>query len=192
MVLESAQGLDVTRALSRVTVTCISETSPKWSAEPLVVAEPPFFVESTTDAPFLARVTLDWNGQTNAQTVVEHWVQVSISPSGNAYRLTQFWCRQIDRLRTGYVAFGQEQLLDVELDRNTPLAPQQDNRMDWQTPPQPVPTRPTSTPVPVGPVIDETEMPDIAIPAGVHPPCDPSNDSPTESSGRVRSTTPSP
>lgn len=80
MVLESAQGLDVTRALSRVTVTCISETSPKWSAEPLVVAEPPFFVESTTDAPFLARVTLDWNGQTNAQTVVEHWVQVSISP----------------------------------------------------------------------------------------------------------------
>jgi len=76
MVLEFAQGLDVTRALSRVTVTCISEISPKWFVEPLVVSEPPFFVESTTDTPFLARVTLDWNGQTNAQTVLEHWVQV--------------------------------------------------------------------------------------------------------------------
>ena len=149
---------------------------------------PPFFVESTTDAPFLARVTLDWNGRTNAQTVVEHWVQVLISRLENAPRLTRFWCRQIDRLRTGYVTFGQEQLLDVELDRNTPLASQQDNRISWQTPPQPVATRPT---VPVGPVIDETEMPDILMSAGVQP-RDPSNDSLTEPSGRVPCVAPTP
>jgi len=178
MALEFAQGLDVTRALSRVTVTCISETSSKWFVEPLVASGPPFFVESTTDAPFLARVTLDWNGQTNAQTVVEHWVQVSISRLGNASRLTQFWCRQVDRLRTGYVTFGQEQLLDVELDRNTPLAPQRDNSVSWQTPPQPVATRPAPRPVPAGSVIDETEVPDIGISAGARPPCDPSNEQP--------------
>jgi len=59
-----------------MTVTCVSEISPKWFVEPLVVSEPPFFVESTTDVPFLARMTLDWNGQQNTQTVVEHWVQV--------------------------------------------------------------------------------------------------------------------
>lgn len=76
IVLDFAQGLDVTRVLSRVTVTCISAISPKWFVEPLVVSEPPFSVESTTDVPFLARVTLDWNGQNNTQTMVEHWVQV--------------------------------------------------------------------------------------------------------------------
>ncbi|KAF9648176.1 hypothetical protein BDM02DRAFT_2343118 [Thelephora ganbajun] len=70
-------GLDVTRVLSRVTVTCASENSPKSFDEPLVVSRPPFAIESTTDIPFLARVALDWNGQKNAQTVVEHWVQVS-------------------------------------------------------------------------------------------------------------------
>ena len=59
-----------------MTVTCASEIHPRSFIEPLVVSTPPFVVESTTDVPFLARVTLDWNGQQNAQTVVEHWVQV--------------------------------------------------------------------------------------------------------------------
>lgn len=67
----------MTRVLSRVTVTRVSENSPGSLVEPLVVSRPPFVVESTTDVPFLARVMLDWNGQKNAQTVVEHWVQVA-------------------------------------------------------------------------------------------------------------------
>lgn len=66
----------MTRVLTRVTVTRASENCPKSFVEPLIVSSPPFVVESTTDVPFLARVTLDWNGQKNAQTVVEHWVQV--------------------------------------------------------------------------------------------------------------------
>jgi hypothetical protein len=75
--------------LSRVTVTCMSENRPKSFVGPLVVSEPPFVVESTTDIPFLARVTLDWNGQKNAQTVVEHWVQVFHSSSVCSW-LTRF------------------------------------------------------------------------------------------------------
>jgi hypothetical protein len=71
-----SKGLGVTRVLSRVTVACVSDSSPKSLAEPLVVSGPPFVIESTTDAPFLAKVTLNWNGQENAPTVVEHWVQV--------------------------------------------------------------------------------------------------------------------
>ena len=60
-----------------MTVARASEDCPKSFVEPLAVSSPPFVVESTTDVPFLARVTLDWNGQQNVQTVVEHWVQVS-------------------------------------------------------------------------------------------------------------------
>lgn len=67
----------MTRVLARVTVTRASEDCSKSLVEPLVVSDPPFVVESTTDVPFLARVMLDWNGQQNVQTVVEHWVQVS-------------------------------------------------------------------------------------------------------------------
>lgn len=105
---------------------------------------------------------------------------------GVVSRLTHLWCRQIDRLRTGYATFGQEQLLDIELDRNTPLAPQRDNSISWQTPFRPVATRPMSMPIPTEPVIDETETPDIRVlPAGACSPCDPSNDNPTEASGRV-------
>ena len=94
---------------------------------------------------------LDWNGRGNSQTVVEHWVQVfhTCFARGEVVPLTR---PQIDRLRTGYVAFGQEQLLDVELDRNTPLAPQRDNRISRQ----PQPTRTTSAPIPIGPAIGES------------------------------------
>ena len=182
------QGLDVTRVLSRVTVTCTSENPPKSFVEPLVVSEPPFVVESTTDIPFLARVVLDWNcnGQKNAQTVVEHWVQVSrIDLAPGKLILTDFWHRQIDRLRTGYATFGQEQLLDIELDRNTPLAPQRDNNISWQTPSQSVAKKPTPMPIPTGSVTDETEVPNSGIPVGTSLLCDPSNDDPAEASGRI-------
>jgi hypothetical protein len=84
--LKFTQGLDVTRVLARVTVTRASENCPKSFVEPLVVSSPPFIVESTTDVPFLARVALDWNGQKNAQTVVEHWVQVPRSSFASGER----------------------------------------------------------------------------------------------------------
>lgn len=70
--------------------------------------------------------------------------------------------RQVDRLRTGYATFGQEQLLDIELDRNTPLAPKRANNISWQTASQS--TAATPVPVPTGSGIDETEMPDTGIP----------------------------
>ena len=79
-----------------MTVARASENCPKSFVEPLVVSSPPFVVESTTDVPFLAKVTLDWNGQKNAQTVVEHWVQVprgsvtsgKCTPANSLVRLT--------------------------------------------------------------------------------------------------------
>ena len=186
--LKLIQGLDVTRVLSRMTVACVSENPPKSFVEPLAMSEPPFVVESTTDVPFLARVTLDWNGngQKNAQTVVDHWVQVSTLTLclENASRLTQFWYRQIDRLRTGYATFGQEQLLDIELDRNTPLAPQRDNTINWRTLSQSVATIPISTPISPGSVTDGMAIPDSGVPVGARLLCGHPNDNPTEGSGK--------
>lgn len=74
--LNFIKGLDVTRVLSRVTITCASLSSPRSLVEPLVVSRPPFVIESTTNVPFLAKVILDWNGRENSQTVVEHMIQV--------------------------------------------------------------------------------------------------------------------
>lgn len=156
----------MSRVLSRVTVTPASETPQKSFTEPLVASRPPFFVESTTDVPFLAKVTLDWNGQKNAQTVVEHWVQVSHSFLFAWGRIPANSVVQIDHLKSGYATFGQEQLLDVELDRNTPLVPRQDNAVQWQTPLQATTTAPVL--MPTRPVIDETEKPDTGTSNGAH------------------------
>lgn len=70
-----------------------------------MTTEPPFLISGTTDKPFLAKVTLTWVGTQNAPMDVEHWVE-------------------LDPLHTAVnPVLGDEQVLDVELDRHTELLP---------------------------------------------------------------------
>jgi len=62
-------------------------------------------VSSTTDMPFLARVTLTWAGPQHALMEVEHWVE--LDPFHTALN----------------PVLGDEQIVDVELDRHTELLP---------------------------------------------------------------------
>ncbi|KAF8643233.1 hypothetical protein AX16_009122 [Volvariella volvacea WC 439] len=84
-------------------------SGPSGHAETVSISEPPYAVMGTTDQPFLARVELLFNGterDKNGQTVVlEHWVD-------------------LDPLRSSNVVLGEEQVVDVELDRMTLMAEQ--------------------------------------------------------------------
>lgn len=67
--------------------------------------EPPFVISGTTDKPFLAKVTLTWAGPRNPPMEIEHWVEL------DPYHTTV------------HPVLGDEQVLDVELDRHTELLP---------------------------------------------------------------------
>ncbi|KZT73877.1 hypothetical protein DAEQUDRAFT_721361 [Daedalea quercina L-15889] len=95
-------SLHITTFLEKLTVTCVSDPPPSTLITPIVVTEPPFAVTSTTDRPFLARLTLTWTDSVNAPMDIEHWVD-------------------IDPLHLGHPVLGDEQVSDVELDRNTQL-----------------------------------------------------------------------
>ena len=78
---------------------------PSSFATPLNVADPPFIVSGTTDKPFLAKIKLSWIGNLNPPMEVEHWVK-------------------LDSNRTALnPVLGDEQILDVELDKHTELLP---------------------------------------------------------------------
>jgi len=69
------------------------------------VSEPPFVASGTTAHPFLARVRLEWtSGSLNPPLEVDHWVE-------------------LDALQVGTPVLGDEQVLDVELDRHTVFIP---------------------------------------------------------------------
>jgi hypothetical protein len=89
-----------------MTVSCITDTPPSTLSIPLSIEEPPFIISSTTDKPFLARITLTWAGYQNAPMEVEHWVE-------------------LDPFHTSLVnpVLGDEQVQDIELDRHTELLP---------------------------------------------------------------------
>ncbi|KAJ6544654.1 hypothetical protein DFH09DRAFT_1088519 [Mycena vulgaris] len=71
---------------------------------PLVTTAPPFVVIGTAAAPFVAHLELAFNSPTVGgvpqKVVLEHWVE-------------------LDRMHGAGVVFGEEQIVDVELDRGT-------------------------------------------------------------------------
>ncbi|EGN93831.1 hypothetical protein SERLA73DRAFT_78206 [Serpula lacrymans var. lacrymans S7.3] len=102
--LNLLQSLHITAFLCQMTVTCLSQPPPSSLAVPIVVTEPPFAVMGTSDRPFLARLTLVWVGKQNASMEVEHWVE-------------------LDPFKSTSAVLGEEQVLDIELDRHTQLLP---------------------------------------------------------------------
>ena len=72
------QSLHITTFIEKLTVTCLSDP-PSTLTNPITVTEPPFVVTSTTDRPFLARLTFTWTGgNANPPLELEHWVDVCI------------------------------------------------------------------------------------------------------------------
>lgn len=86
-------------------MTCITDPPPSSFATPLSTNDPPFVVSGTTDKPFLAKVKLSWAGNQNPPMEIEHWVE--LDPYHTAVN----------------PVLGDEQILDVELDRHTELLP---------------------------------------------------------------------
>ncbi|KAF8582829.1 hypothetical protein K439DRAFT_120063 [Ramaria rubella] len=93
---------DITTFLSRLIVTCV--TKPPIFTTPITVSAPPFVACSTSDRPFLARLTFEWVGEKNHAFHVDHWVE-------------------LDQLKAARPVLGEEQLFDVELDRTTIFLP---------------------------------------------------------------------
>ncbi|KAJ7036188.1 hypothetical protein C8F04DRAFT_1339720 [Mycena alexandri] len=79
--------------------------SPSW---PLVTTAPPFAVIGTAEAPLLARIKLAFNsahiGGDHQKIVLEHWVE-------------------LDRKHNPSVVYGEERVVDIELDRGTMFLP---------------------------------------------------------------------
>ncbi|KDQ20835.1 hypothetical protein BOTBODRAFT_169546 [Botryobasidium botryosum FD-172 SS1] len=94
----------VSTFLTDVTFSCV--TQPPIFEHPLTLTEPPYAIRRTTDKPFLARVTFRWAGP-NKPLEIEHWVD-------------------IDPFKAGKAVLGDEQILDVDLDKNTPTLPLRD------------------------------------------------------------------
>ncbi|KAH9984963.1 hypothetical protein BJV77DRAFT_1071691 [Russula vinacea] len=90
--------------LDRASVICLSPgTSPVDGA--FEMPGPPFVASGTTAHPFLARLRLQWtSGSLNPPLEVDHWVE-------------------LDALQAGSPVLGDEQVLDVELDRHTVFLP---------------------------------------------------------------------
>ncbi|KAH0831874.1 hypothetical protein J3R83DRAFT_12745 [Lanmaoa asiatica] len=84
-------------------LTCVTVIPPRTILPVFLTArQQPFAVVGTANEPFMAKVIFEWVG--GGKMEVEHWVE-------------------LDQSRSYTSAFGSEQLLDVELDRNTPLLP---------------------------------------------------------------------
>ncbi|KAH9942886.1 hypothetical protein B0H21DRAFT_823826 [Amylocystis lapponica] len=95
-------SLPITTFLSKLVITCLTEPPPSTLVDPIVVTDPPFVVTSTAEKSFLARLTFVWVGSANPPIDVEHW---------------------LDPAHLTHPVVGDEQVFDVELDRNTELVP---------------------------------------------------------------------
>ncbi|KAF8213181.1 hypothetical protein K438DRAFT_1803521 [Mycena galopus ATCC 62051] len=86
---------------------CLAVSSP---TESLVTTAPPFVVIGTAHSPFLARIELSFSGAASSgapqKVMLEHWVE-------------------LDRTQSAGVVLGDEQMVDVELDRGTVFLPLQ-------------------------------------------------------------------
>ncbi|KAI0027781.1 hypothetical protein K488DRAFT_15597, partial [Vararia minispora EC-137] len=90
--------------ITKMTVRSLTQPPPSSLKEPLVVPAYPFVAVATTDRPFLAEVALSFAGTHNADRTVQHWVE-------------------LDAIKSATPALGDEQVLDIELDRATELLP---------------------------------------------------------------------
>lgn len=70
------QSLPISSVLSKLTVSSATDPSPSTLAQPITLTEPPFIITSTTNEAFLARLAFTWAGTMNAETEIEHWVEV--------------------------------------------------------------------------------------------------------------------
>ncbi|KIJ25193.1 hypothetical protein M422DRAFT_56094 [Sphaerobolus stellatus SS14] len=102
----------ITTFLDHFSVTCV--TQPSVFSKPILISGPPFVACSTTDRPFLARLTLHWVGEQNHPFDVYHWVE-------------------IDQFRSARIAHGEDQIFDIELDKSTQFAAARDvaNTLPW-------------------------------------------------------------
>lgn len=127
-------SLPLGAVLEHATITCLSPNPPPTRVldEPLEVSGPPFFAYGTTSQPFLARLRFEWtSGSLNPPIEVEHWVE-------------------LDTLHANTPALGDEQVLDVELDRNTVfrhVPPPKQGLDPWilDSESQPAPVKPAPT-----------------------------------------------
>ncbi|RPD62519.1 hypothetical protein L226DRAFT_330040 [Lentinus tigrinus ALCF2SS1-7] len=104
VVTSPSYSLPISSVLSNLTVASATDPPPSTLIQSIKVSEPPFVITSTTDRPFLARLTLTWAGSMNPPTEIEHWVE-------------------LDPMRYSSAVLGEEQVFDVELDRSTELLP---------------------------------------------------------------------
>ncbi|KZP05008.1 hypothetical protein FIBSPDRAFT_967656 [Athelia psychrophila] len=98
-------SLHVSAFLIKMTVLCLTDPPPSNFTSPLSVTGPPFQISGSTDRPFLAKVTFTFVGPHNPPMDVEHWVE--LEPLHSAI----------------HPVLGDEQVLDIELDRHTELMP---------------------------------------------------------------------
>ncbi|EKM51788.1 uncharacterized protein PHACADRAFT_31601 [Phanerochaete carnosa HHB-10118-sp] len=111
-------SLPLNTILKKMTIRSVTDPPPTTLLEPITLDKPPFVVTSTTDKPFLARITFEWVGADgqNPPLDVEHWVE-------------------LDPLRRSHAVLGDEQVFDVGLDRSTELLPVQDKQereVSWE------------------------------------------------------------
>ncbi|KAJ3877470.1 hypothetical protein F5051DRAFT_5104 [Lentinula edodes] len=111
---ESASySLDLTTVLTSMLVTPMSspDLEPSISLTPLIATEPPFLVVGTTSEPFQVQIELMFNpstsgpGQNGQKVILEHWVGLDMIGT--------------NKLPTK----GDEQVIDIELDKDTVLKP---------------------------------------------------------------------
>lgn len=104
----------VTTFLSSMTVTSLTDSVPPLLSSPVIVSEPPFILRGTSSAPFLANLKLNLAptllGNDPPSLDVQHWVD-------------------LDPFKHANPALGDEQMLDVELDRTTVFLPLRENRI---------------------------------------------------------------
>jgi hypothetical protein len=149
------QSLPLGAVLEHATITCLSPNPPPTRVldEPLEVSGPPFFAYGTTSQPFLARLRFEWtSGSLNPPIEVEHWVEVRRSTSWdkNVTIRPSMADTQLDTLHANTPALGDEQVLDVELDRNTVfrhVPPPKQGLDPWilDSESQPAPVKPAPT-----------------------------------------------
>ncbi|KAJ7578526.1 hypothetical protein C8J56DRAFT_1059991 [Mycena floridula] len=120
---------DITTILTRLEVSSLSD--PFAVVPPLCATEPPFVVVGTSDKPFISRITLFFNPATGAAAtatledaqivMLEHWVELH---PGEVSK---------------HVSIGEQQIVDLELDRATVIGPKItgylpiNSRKHWET-----------------------------------------------------------
>lgn len=103
------------------------------SQAPLVVTDPPYAVMGRTDKPFLARIVMEWTGLHNPPMHVEHWVEVGILTCLQHCDPVLIEITKLSVGKANRPVLGDEQMIDVELDRNTTLLPYRNDMwlIDW-------------------------------------------------------------